>query len=37
MKILVTIKQVPDSATLVKIWSDPMQIVTSGISWFVST
>ncbi|HEU4369804.1 MAG TPA: electron transfer flavoprotein subunit beta/FixA family protein [Methylomirabilota bacterium] len=36
MKILVTIKQVPDTATQVKIGSDPKQIDTGGITWIVS-
>jgi len=36
MKILVTIKQVPDTATAVKIASDPRQIDTAGITWIVS-
>jgi electron transfer flavoprotein beta subunit len=36
MKILVTIKQVPDTATQVKIGSDPRQIETAGITWIVS-
>jgi electron transfer flavoprotein beta subunit len=36
MKILVTIKQVPDTATAVKIGSDPKQIDTAGITWIVS-
>src|SRR5712664_931581 len=36
MKILVMIKQVPDTATQVKIASDPKQIDTAGITWIVS-
>ena len=36
MKILVTIKQVPDTATQVKIGSDAKQIDTAGITWIVS-
>jgi electron transfer flavoprotein beta subunit len=36
MKILVTIKQVPDTATQMKIGSDPKQIDTAGITWIVS-
>ena len=36
MKILVAIKQVPDTATQVKISSDPKAIDTSGITWIVS-
>jgi electron transfer flavoprotein beta subunit len=36
MKILVAIKQVPDTATPVKIGSDPKQIDTNGITWIVS-
>ena len=36
MKILVTIKQVPDTATQVKIGSDGKQIDTAGITWIVS-
>ena len=36
MKILVTVKQVPDTATQVKIGSDPKQIDTAGITWIVS-
>jgi electron transfer flavoprotein beta subunit len=36
MKILVSIKQVPDTATAVKIGSDPKQIDTTGITWIVS-
>jgi electron transfer flavoprotein beta subunit len=36
MKILVAIKQVPDTATQVKIASDPKQIDTTGITWIVS-
>jgi electron transfer flavoprotein beta subunit len=36
MKILVMIKQVPDTATQVKIGSDPKVIDTAGITWIVS-
>ena len=36
MKILVMIKQVPDTATQVKISSDPKAIDTAGITWIVS-
>jgi electron transfer flavoprotein beta subunit len=36
MKILVTVKQVPDTATQVKISSDPKAIDTAGITWIVS-
>jgi electron transfer flavoprotein beta subunit len=36
MKILVAVKQVPDTATQVKIGSDPRQIETAGITWIVS-
>jgi electron transfer flavoprotein beta subunit len=36
MKILVAIKQVPDTATAVKIGSDPKQVDTAGITWIVS-
>src|SRR6267142_6483847 len=36
MKILVAIKQVPDTATQVKIGSDPKTIDTAGITWIVS-
>ncbi len=36
MKILVMIKQVPDTATQVKIGSDPKAIDTAGITWIVS-
>jgi len=36
MKILVAIKQVPDTATQVKISSDPKAIDTAGITWIVS-
>ena len=36
MKILVAIKQVPDTATQVKIGSDPKAIDTTGITWIVS-
>lgn len=36
MKILVAIKQVPDTATQVKVGSDPRGIDTTGITWIVS-
>ena len=36
MKILVPIKQVPDTATQVKIGADPKRIDTTGITWVVS-
>jgi len=36
MKILVLVKQVPDTATQVKISSDPKAIDTAGITWIVS-
>ncbi len=36
MKILVMIKQVPDTATQVKIGADPKAIDTTGITWIVS-
>jgi electron transfer flavoprotein beta subunit len=36
MKILVAIKQVPDTATQVKISSDAKSIETAGITWIVS-
>ena len=36
MKIVVAIKQVPDTATQVKISSDPKAIDTAGITWIVS-
>jgi len=36
MKILVAIKQVPDTATAVKVGSDSRQIETTGITWIVS-
>ncbi|HSF03643.1 MAG TPA: electron transfer flavoprotein subunit beta/FixA family protein [Solirubrobacterales bacterium] len=36
MKILVMVKQVPDTATQVKIGGDGKQIDTSGITWIVS-
>jgi electron transfer flavoprotein beta subunit len=36
MKILVMIKQVPDTATQVKIGSDPKAIDTTAITWIVS-
>jgi electron transfer flavoprotein beta subunit len=36
MKILVMVKQVPDTATQVKIGGDGKQIETAGITWIVS-
>jgi electron transfer flavoprotein beta subunit len=36
MKILVLVKQVPDTATQVKIGSNPKAIETAGITWIVS-
>jgi len=36
MKILVTIKQVPDTATQVKIAADGKSIDTAGVTWIVS-
>ena len=36
MKILVMVKQVPDTATLVKIAADAKSIETAGITWIVS-
>src|SRR5438552_17754320 len=36
MKILVTVKQVPDTATQVKIAADGKTIDTTGITWIVS-
>lgn len=36
MKILVLVKQVPDTATQVKIGQDPRGIDTTGITWIVS-
>src|ERR671927_746966 len=36
MKILVAIKQVPDTATQVKITGDARSIETAGITWIVS-
>ena len=36
MKILVMVKQVPDTATQVKISADPKKIDTTGITWIVS-
>ena len=36
MKILVLVKQVPDTATQVKIGGDGKQIDTTGITWIVS-
>jgi electron transfer flavoprotein beta subunit len=36
MKILVCVKQVPDTATQVKIGADPRAIDTTGITWIVS-
>src|SRR5215469_1873473 len=36
MKILVMVKQVPDTATQIKIGGDPKSIDTTGITWIVS-
>jgi electron transfer flavoprotein beta subunit len=36
MKILVMVKQVPDTATQIKIGGDPRSIDTTGITWIVS-
>src|SRR5581483_11050032 len=36
MKILVLVKQVPDTATQVKVASDGRSIETTGITWIVS-
>src|SRR5204862_213801 len=36
VKILVAVKQVPDTATQVKISADPRAIDTTGITWIVS-
>ncbi|MBI4611160.1 MAG: electron transfer flavoprotein subunit beta/FixA family protein [Candidatus Rokubacteria bacterium] len=36
MKVLVPVKQVPDTATQVKIGGDPRAIDTTGITWIVS-
>src|SRR4030095_7683639 len=36
LKILVMVKQVPDTATQVKISADPKAIETTGITWIVS-
>lgn len=36
MKVLVLVKQVPDTATQVKVGSDPRAIATTGITWIVS-
>jgi electron transfer flavoprotein beta subunit len=36
MKIVVLVKQVPDTATQVKVASDPRAIDTTGITWIVS-
>src|SRR5687768_18605102 len=36
MKILVAIKQVPDTATQMKVAGDAKSIETSGITWIVS-
>ena len=36
MKILVMVKQVPDTATQVKISGNPKAIETTGITWIVS-
>lgn len=36
MKVFVLIKQVPDTATQVKVGADPRSIETAGITWIVS-
>ena len=36
MKVLVTVKQVPDTATQVKIAADGKSIDPTGITWIVS-
>ena len=36
MKILVLVKQVPDTATQVKVGSDPRMIDGTGVTWIVS-
>jgi len=36
MKILVLVKQVPDTATQIKVGGDPRSIDTAGITWIVS-
>src|SRR5437763_796150 len=36
MKIVVLVKQVPDTATQVKISSNPKAIETTGITWIIS-
>ena len=36
MKMLVLVKQVPDTATQVKVGSDPRTIDQTGITWIVS-
>src|SRR3989475_9984032 len=36
MKVIVTVKQVPDTATQVKIAADGKTIDTTGITWIVS-
>ena len=36
MKILVMVKQVPDTATQIKVGGDPRSIDTAGITWIVS-
>jgi len=36
MKVLVLIKQVPDTATQVKVGADPRGVDTTGITWIVS-
>jgi electron transfer flavoprotein beta subunit len=36
MKILVMVKQVPDTATQVKVSGDPRAIETTGVTWIVS-
>lgn len=36
MKVLVLVKQVPDTATQVKVGADPRTVDTAGITWIVS-
>ncbi len=36
MKMLVAVKQVPDTATQIKVGADPRAIETAGITWIVS-
>src|SRR5205823_14612830 len=36
MRILVAVKQVPDTATQVKVSADPRVIDTTGITWIIS-